>query len=105
VRAGKDATVLKLDFMPDNITWTQKGQLLTAGVKGTRGNCPETSTTPCIMAFTVAQIDPGSMKINQTFDSKDRALIAGVSVAVQAGPAIYVGAFQGDRLVKLDWKQ
>jgi len=55
--------------------------------------------------FNVAQIDPGTMKIVQTFDSKDRALIAGVSVAVQAGNAIYVGAFQGDRLVKIDWKQ
>lgn len=105
VRASKDVTVTKLDFMPDNITWTQKGQLLTAGVKGTRGNCPATSTTPCILGFNVAQIDPATMKIGQTFDSRDRALIAGVSVALQVGPAIYVGAFQGDRLVKIDWKQ
>jgi outer membrane protein assembly factor BamB len=101
-RAGKEVAVAPLDFMPDNITWTQKGQLIAAGVKGTRGNC---GALPCMQAFGVAQIDPGSMKISQTFDSGDRALIGGVSVALQAGPAIYVGAFQGDRLVRLDWKQ
>jgi hypothetical protein len=105
LRAGKEVSVTPLGFMPDNITWTKKGQLLAAGVKGARGNCPETGKTPCIMGFGVAQLNPSDMKIGQTFDNGDRMLISGVSVAQQAGPAIYVGAFQGDRLVKLDWKQ
>jgi len=104
LRAGKDVAVTKLDFMPDNITWNPKSQLIAAGVKGARGNCPAESKTPCIMGFGVAQLDPGNMKVGKTFDSADRPLISGVSVALQVGPAVYVGAFQGDRLVRLDWK-
>ena len=42
LKAGKEVGVVKLDFMPDNITWTPKHQMLAAGVKGTRGNCPAT---------------------------------------------------------------
>jgi SMP-30/Gluconolactonase/LRE-like region len=102
LRAGKDISVTKLDFMPDNLTWAQKGQLIAAGVHGSRGNC---GALPCIYGFSVAQFDAASMKPGPKFDSGERSLISGVSVAIKAGPAVYVGAFQGDRLVKLDWKQ
>ena len=104
LRAGKDVAITKLAFMPDNITWTPKGALLAAGVTGARGNCPATGTVPCAMSFGVAQLDTGKLKVGKTFDSAGRLLISGVSVALQVGPAVYVGAFQGDRLVKLDWK-
>ncbi len=36
------------------------------------------------------------------FDSQGKgALIGGVSVALQVGNFVYIGAFQGDRLVKV----
>jgi hypothetical protein len=94
--------MVKLDFMPDNISWTSKRTMLAAGVKGTRGNCPPSSTTPCIQAFGVAEIDPGKMTAKTVFDSEGKgALIGGVSEAIQVGNSIYVGAFQGDRIVKI----
>ena len=51
--------MVKLDFMPDNLTWTKKGRILAAGVKGARGDC---GGTPCLQAFAVADIDPATMK-------------------------------------------
>ena len=106
LKKRQDVEVVKLDFMPDNLTWTQKGNLLAAGVKGARGDCPSGSGTPCIQAFAVAEIDPHSMKGKEIFDSKGKgALISGVSVALQMGDAVYVGAFQGERLLKFPWKE
>lgn len=99
LKTGKELKVIKLDFMPDNITWTPKRQILAAGVKGARGNCGD---TPCNLAFGIAQIDPAKMEAKTVFDSAGKgALIGGVSVGYELGSSIYIGAFQGDRLVKI----
>ena len=106
VASGKESGMVKLDFMPDNLTWTKKGRILAAGVKGARGDCPAGSGTPCLQAFAVADIDPATMKAETVFDSEGKgALIAGVSVALQMGNSIYIGAFQGDRLLKIPFKK
>jgi hypothetical protein len=105
LKAGKDVGVVKLDFMPDNITWASKGQILAAGVKGARGDCPSGSGMPCIQGFGIAEINPATWQAKTVFDSQGKGnLISGVSVALQVGNAIYIGAFQGDRLVKINWK-
>ena len=101
LKRNRNLGIVRLDFMPDNLTWTPKGKLLAAGVKGTRGNCPATSTTPCIQGFGVAEIDPGKMTVRSVFDSEGKgALIGGVSVALEFNGSVYVGSFQGERLVK-----
>jgi hypothetical protein len=103
VASGKEVGMVKLDFMPDNLTWTKKGRILAAGVKGARGDC---GGTPCLQAFAVADIDPATMKAETVFDSQGKgALIAGVSVALQMGNSIYIGAFQGDRLLRVPFKK
>jgi hypothetical protein len=91
LKAGKETGMVKLDFLPDNITWDKK-RMLAAGIKG-RGS----------QGFGVAEIDPARMTAQTVFDSEGKgALIGGVSVALRLGDAIYVGAFQGDRLVKIE---
>jgi hypothetical protein len=106
LREGKETGMVKLDFMPDNISWTNKRRMLAAGVKGARGDCPSGSGTPCIQGFVVAEIDPAKMEVRTVFDSQGKgALISGVSVAVDVNNAVYIGAFQGDRLVKINWKK
>jgi hypothetical protein len=107
LKEGKQTGVVKLDFMPDNITWTSDHKkMLAAGVKSARGDCPAGSGTPCTQQFGVAEIDPGKMEAKTIFDSEGKgALISGVSVALQVGDAIYVGAFSGDRLVRIGWKK
>jgi len=95
---------VKVDFLPDNLTWTKDGHLLAAGVKGARGDCPPGSGRPCIQGFGVAEIDPARMQARTIFDSATHEpLIGGVSVALKVGDSIYLGAFQGDRLVKIPY--
>ncbi|MBZ5672656.1 MAG: SMP-30/gluconolactonase/LRE family protein [Acidobacteriia bacterium] len=106
LKAGRETGKVKLDFMPDNISWTSKKTMLAAGVKGARGNCPASSSIPCIQAFGIAEIDPGKMASKTVFDSEGKgALIGGVSEALQVGNSIYIGAFQGDRIVKIPAKK
>ncbi len=95
---------MPVDFLPDNLTWTKEGKLLAAGVKGARGDCPEGSGRPCIQGFGVAEIDPAKMTARPIFDSATHdPLIGGVSSALQVGDSIYLGAFQGERLVKIPY--
>lgn len=106
LKEGKELASVKLDFLPDNLTWTKQGHLLAAGVKGARGDCPAGSGTPCILGFGVAEIDPATMLARTVFDSATSPpLISSVSVALKVDNAIYIGAFQGDRLVKIPYKK
>ncbi len=106
LKEGKETGLVKLDFMPDNISWTSKRTMLAAGVKGARGDCPAGSGTPCVQAFGIAEIDPGKMTAKTVFDSEGKgALISGVSEALQVGDSIYIGAFQGDRIVRIPAKK
>jgi len=74
-------------------------------VKGARGECPEGSGRLCIQGFGVAEIDPVKMVAQPIFDSAARdPLIQGVSVALKVGDAIYIGAFTGDRIIKMPYR-
>ncbi len=97
----KEVGKAKFTFMPDNLTWTPDGKILAAGINGVSGNCPADSANPCIQGFGVAEIDPATLKVTVVYDSKGKALINGVSVAIQVGRNVYIGAFQGNRIVKL----
>jgi hypothetical protein len=104
LRDDKQIGSVKVAFLPDNLTWTKEGKILAAGVKGARGDCPEGSGRPCIQGFGVAEINPAKMQARVIFDSADHEpLIGGVSVALKVGNSIYLGAFQGDRLVKIPY--
>jgi hypothetical protein len=103
LRLQKDVAVMKLDFMPDNLTFTKKGNLLAAGIKGLNGDC---AGQPCREGFEVVALDSGKLSQKKVYDSAGKgALIPGVSVALQVGDSVYIGAFQGDRLVKVKWKE
>jgi hypothetical protein len=100
----QDAGKVKLGFLPDNITWTRRGQMLAAGVIGARGECADRGLA-CSQAFGVAVITPSNMEAKDVYDSQSKPLINGASVALQVGNSVYVGAFSGDRLVKLSWRK
>ncbi len=102
LEAGKDASVARVDFMPDNITWTPAGGILAAGIEGASGECPAGSGVPCIQAFGIAAVDPAAMGVRPVYRSARKpAPISGVSVALDVGAEIYIGAFQGNRLVAI----
>lgn len=97
----KEVAKLGLTFMPDNLTWTPDGKILAAGIKGIGGSCPPDSGNPCIQGFVLAEVDPIKMESRILYDNIGKALISGVSVAIEARDAFYVGSFQGNRMVKL----
>lgn len=98
--------MIKLDFMPDNLTWTSNRHILAAGVVGVRGDFPPGSGAPCGQGFGVAEIDPATMQFHALFDWQGKTSpVGGVSVALKVGNSIYLGAFQGDRLAKLALKK
>lgn len=101
LEARREVGRSEFSFMPDNLTWTSRGTLLAAGIKGVTGNCPEHSADPCIQGMVVAEVNPDTLAVTETHDNAGRALINGTSVAIEAGNAVYVGSFQGTRLVKL----
>jgi len=106
LKDGKETALIKLDFMPDNLTWTTDRQILAAGVVGVRGDCPAGSGAPCGQGFGVAQIDPATMQFHTLFDWQGKTSpIAGVSVALKVGNSVYLGAFQGDRIVRMALKK
>jgi SMP-30/Gluconolactonase/LRE-like region len=75
LKEGKETGAVKLDFMPDNITWTRDHKMLAAGVKNARGNCPADSATPCVSQFGVAEIDPAKMEAKTIFDSEGKGAL------------------------------
>ena len=54
-----------------------------------------------MQSFVLADVDPNTMESPILSDNNGKALINGVSVAIEAGDAFYVGSFQGNRLLKL----
>jgi DNA-binding beta-propeller fold protein YncE len=90
-----------LGFMPDNLTWTPGGKILAAGIKGVQGNCPADSEDPCLQGMVVAEVDPATLAVEILYDNQGKAWINGTSVAIEADGAIWVGSFQGDRMVRL----
>lgn len=106
LRDGTEGGSVKVDFLPDNLTWTGEGLLLVAGIKGARGECPEGSGRLCIDGFGVAEIDPSTMQARTIFDSATVGpLMSGVSVALAVDRSVYLGAFLGDRVVRIPYNK
>ena len=105
-RANRELAHVDVDFLPDNLTWAGADRLLVAGVKGARGNCPSDSDRACIDGFGVAEIDVSTMKARPMFDSATTdPLMSGVSVALKVDDSIYLGAFLGDRIVRIPYRK
>ena len=100
LEAEEEVLQVDLGFMPDNLTWTPDGRLMAAGIKGVNGNCPANSDDPCLQGFQVVVINPDNGAITRVFENRGRALINGVSVAIEVNGDVYVGSFQGDRMVR-----
>jgi hypothetical protein len=110
----KDVQVVDVDFMPDNLSWVDprlnpgvhKVSMLAAGVRRDSGDCPAGSAHPCVQQFGVAEIDPVTMKVNVVHQSAvDEQLISSVSEALKVKNDIYIGAYKGDRLLKIHPKK
>lgn len=99
-RDGSGRQEIPLDFKPDNLTWTARGTLLAAGATGSLLEvmaCGEVESGACQAGFAVAEIDPRALSAREILRSDGRAG-GGISVALELGDSLYLGAFAGDRL-------
>ncbi len=110
LQTEKDVQVIKVPFMPDNLSWIGQSwagahRMLATGVMNVNGECPSGSGKLCVQQFGVAEIDPATMKLSIVYQSSGGdPLIAGASEALQVKDALYIGAYKGDRLVKISLK-
>ena len=102
LKEGKETDVIKLKFMPDNYPSDEKspGNCRWGGgnsrrLSGGKRRAVHTRVRRC------GEIDPATMEAQTLLDWKGKiSPISGVSVALKAGTSLYLGAFQGDRIVE-----
>lgn len=87
---------------PDNLSWAEDGRLLAAGLQpgADLTGCFVVMTHPCGAAFVVQAIDPDTLHAQAVF-SHAGAPLGLATVAVQAGPDLYVGSAAGDRVLRV----
>lgn len=102
---GQQKVVRKvaLGFLPDNLSWSSNGTLLTAGVPDGDAfrRCFLSRNEFCPSAAVVAVVDPIRGTARELLRATAGALF-GASSAVQVGRDLYVGAFAGDRMLLLN---
>jgi sugar lactone lactonase YvrE len=102
-RDGSDRREVALPHHPDNLSWTDDGQLLVTGQKGSPYQliaCDGLEAGVCGIPFSIVRLDPDSLATEVVLDH-DPALVAGSgSVAVPLGDDLWIGSFSSDRIVR-----
>jgi hypothetical protein len=101
---GGNKRTVKLSVQPDNLTWSDSGNLVTAGhtgiaMLGTSG-CRNMMGTPCSFPFSVLEIDPERLDTRVIFEH-DEGLIPGASVALAHAQFLFLGTVFGDRVSRV----
>lgn len=103
LQEGRTRAQVPVGFMPDNLSWDSEGRLLAAGIRNadTFAHCMTNGIAKCPFGFKVAAVDTVANNSNTLFTA-DAGVLDGVSVAVEVDGYIYVGAFNGDRMIRLE---
>jgi hypothetical protein len=105
LETGQEIGSVTVGFLPDNLTWTTRGSLLSAGMEGgPNDDCPKGSARPRNLSFGIVELDPVTMQVSHSYNSEDHTLLVeGVSSALRIGKEVYLGSYSSDRLVKMPW--
>ena len=101
--ASKTMTVsVTLAFHPDNLTMADDGSLFTAGIHDLPAlyRCLDQKVSPCPLAAAVARWMPGESTAQRVL-TLPAGMIDGASSALLHKGQIYIGAFGGNRVLKL----
>lgn len=90
-------------FMPDNLSWDSQGRILAAGIRNadTFAHCMMNQIADCPFGVKVSAVDVEKNTSHTIFSAKE-GVLSGASVAVGVDGYIYVGAFNGDRMIRLN---
>ncbi|MCG7200246.1 SMP-30/gluconolactonase/LRE family protein [Marinobacter pelagius] len=104
--ANRVSARIPVDYMPDNLSWGEDGLLLAAGIRDADvfKQCFLAHNADCPSGFKVSAIDPDALS-NKTVFQAGQGVLPGVSVALEIEGDIYVGAFNGDRMIRLTSRQ
>ncbi len=102
LKTNSETGRIKVDFMPDNLSWRADGKLLDTGVTeiGNTPDCPLVDGD-CAHGFNVATIDLKSWTATDIYQAGP-GVMPGASEALQKGKTLYIGGFLGERVVKVD---
>jgi len=90
-----------VDFLPDNLRWTEHGTLLLTGQNAIPANvfgCEARHVT-CAMGFTVIEIDPNDLTSHLLLRGGDQHFGGGTG-AIFVGRSLWVGSFRGDQIAR-----
>jgi hypothetical protein len=88
-------TVVKVNYSPDNLRWDQDGKILVAG-QNIQTNAAGNVTG--FKGWTVAKLDPESMKVTEILRDGGESPMQNVSVAIDVEGTLWMGPFSGNRL-------
>jgi DNA-binding beta-propeller fold protein YncE len=88
-------TVVKVDFSPDNLRWAPDGKILVAGQKFAAG---ATGGAPAFKGWTVAKLDPETMKVTEIIKDGGESPLQNASVAIDVDGTLWISSFRGDRV-------
>jgi DNA-binding beta-propeller fold protein YncE len=91
---GHSATVF-----PDNLTWAPDGRVIFSNVElPTDGSC-DNGMDGCVKSFSVMAIEPNTLAMTTLYRQQGLPM-ASASVALVHDGYLYIGSFEGDRLIR-----
>ena len=100
---GSDRKTVELDFSPDNLAWSARGQLLVAGQRASVldvPGCAALEQGTCALPSVVVMVDPMVMSVSPLVEDDPATVVGAASIAVELDGDLWIGAFSGNRLVK-----
>lgn len=97
---GPPRASVPVGYHPDNLTWSEAGQLLAAGQVGSLSTiigCGAIPATGCGLDYGVSRIDPDTLREERILSGRGAA-----SVALDVSGELFVGAFTGDQIERFD---
>jgi hypothetical protein len=88
-----------VDHNPDNLTWMRDGRLLVAGQHGgvmTSLGCSSIREGGCDLGYSVYLLGPVGLEVTKLIEGR-----GAVSVALEVGDELFVGAFIGDQIMRV----
>jgi hypothetical protein len=96
-------TILKINFLPDNLRWGEDGRLYVAGIHPSE-QFQFTEDSLCNVGFAIARIDPNTLTTQEVFRTDGIKDVCGAaSTALQIGDRFWIGNVRGDRLAILSF--
>jgi len=95
---------VNVNFMPDNIRWSDDGYLIIAGHGPTAAeyfNCRKESI-PCSLDSTIVEVDPKTLEVRTLREMPGDEKFGTASVAIKVGNEVFVSSFRKSRISYFD---